>query len=230
MKTHKTKGAIATGALALLVLAGCSSPSEDADGTVEDAEQSTADPSEGLDSEAALSTEPGLASCEFDSTGDGHNDDGPADYSGATLQTAELRETEDAYEVTMTGDFFDPDELATDQTAVAFTVELLADEVDDGAELETSYESGDVAFSGVQTTSGGIEQETNPELDNGTFSATYPKDISELAEFDPTQWLVRVEFDEGIQDEANPDESVRPVTFRCGDGSPLDWEPIEGQE
>ena len=226
MKTRTTRRTIATASLGLLVLAGCSAPAGDSNGAVEEAEQSTADPSEGLDSEAGLTVEPGFASCEFDS--EVTSEAGPADYSGATLQTAELRETEDAYEVAMTGEFFDPEQLMSDQTNVSFTVELLTEEVDEVAELETAYEAGEVTFSGVRTTSADVEQETNVEITDGAFNATYPQDVAELTELQPTQWLVRVEFDEGITDEANPDDSDRPVTFRCGDGSPLTWEPAEG--
>ena len=230
MTIRPVKATVTTSVLALL--AACRvhrAPAEDSVDTGNDAEQDTTAPSDEIDSDAGLTVEPGLASCEFNQEASDQQTDGPADYSGDTLDTAELRETEDAYEVTMTGDFFNPDTLLTDQGQVSFIIELQGEGVDELAELETSYESGEVIFSGIRTNEDEIEQDTSPEIAEGTFSATYPKEADALAEVDPATWVVRVEYDEGIPDEANPDESTRPVTFNCGDGSPLTWEPLQAE-
>ena len=229
MTTRRVKATVTTSMLALLALAGCTAPAEDSVDTGEDAEQDTMAPSDDIDSDAGGTVEPGLARCEFNPEPSAQQTDGPADYSGDTLDTAELRETEDAYEVTMTGDFFNPDTLLTERGQVSFIIELQGEAVDDLAELETTYEAGDMTFTGVRTNEDEIEQDTSPELEDGTFNATYPKDDAALAEVNPATWVVRVEYDEGITDEANPDESTRPVTFNCGDGSPLTWEPLQAE-
>lgn len=229
MTTRLVKATVTTSVLALLTLAGCTAPAEDSVDTGDDAEQETMAPSDEIDSDTGATVEPGLASCEFNPEPSDQQTDGPADYSGDTLESAELRETADAYEVTMTGDFFNPDVLLTDQGQISFTIELQGEAVDDLAELDTTYEAGEMTFSGVRTNEDEVEQDTSPELQDGTFSATYPKDADALAEADPATWVVRVEYDEGIPDEANPDESTRPVTFNCGDGSPLAWEPLQAE-
>jgi len=130
----------------------------------------------------------------------------------------------------MTGEFFDPEGLLTDQGQVSFTVELQSEAVDEIVELETSYDAGQVAFSGIRTDETEVEQDASPELQDGTFQAAYPKDIDQLEQFEPVMWVARVEYDEGLSDEANPDEERRPVTFRCGDGSPMTWEPLGSKE
>lgn len=228
MTTRLVKTAITTSILAL-VLVGCAENTEVSEDSTDDVDQSTLAPSDELDSDDALTVEPGLASCEFNNSVDEQEADGPEDYSGETLDTAELRETEDAYEVTMTGDFFNSDQLLTDQGQVSFVVELQDEGVDDLVELETLYEAGDMRFSGIRTTGDDIEQDTTPELQDGTFSATYPKDVDELTGLEPGTWVARVEYDEGISDEQNPDEDTRPVSFRCGDGSTLTWEPLQAE-
>lgn len=229
MTIRLVKATVTTSVLALLTLAGCSEPAEDSVDTGDETEQDTMAPSDEIDSDAGLTVEPGLASCEFNQEASDQQTAGPADYSGETLDTAELRETEDAYEVTMTGDFFNPETLLTDQGQVSFIVELQGEAVDDLAELDTSYEAGEVTFSGVRTNEDETAQDTSPVLEDGTFSATYPKEADVLVEMDPATWVVRVEYDEGIPDESNPDESTRPVTFNCGDGSPLAWEPLQAE-
>ncbi|MEE6283238.1 hypothetical protein [Georgenia sp. MJ170] len=211
--TSVVRTSVALAATALL-LVGCSANDEPAP---DEAESTSATESE---NGAGASTEPGLATCEFNNELDDHQGDGSGVSPYGQLESAELREEADAYVVTLTGDFFDPGVLLADGGNGSLQVMLHGEDYTAPAPtLMTEFRAGEMEFSGTFLEQEQQSQQTGAVLEDGTFTATYPKDSPHLEGFEPTMWTASVYFDDG-------DESVNPVSFRCGDGRSLDWEPL----
>lgn len=221
--SRKTAAIFAVGALAL---AGCSSADNDlpenkkVTGQEASSQDEEMSPQERLHAEAGVVIEPGVASCEFNNELEDHMGDGSGVSSFPELDRAELSEEDDAYVVTFTGDFFDPEVLLTPDSFVSLTVMLSAEDfMEISPTLMTEYRKGELEFTGTFEDQDMHDQDTGVTLEDGVFTARYPKDSPHLEEFELSMWAASVYFDNG-------DEATDPVSFRCGDGRSWDWEPL----
>ena len=216
----------ATTAIALIGLTACSGSSEDAAAEAPQASEQT-QPDEGV------TVEPGFASCTFNNELDDHEWDGSGSYSDGTLETAEVRETDEAYEVTMTGDFFDPAAPFLEEGVLTLNLQFDSADFEDGFALQTSYNDGEIDFSGVVTSDEqsqeALDQDTNASLEEGAFTATYPKGVPAIDEVDPELWMANVYFDVRESTANGISESSGNGSFRCNDGRSWDWQPLGAQ-
>lgn len=193
-----------------LALTACSSGAEPA----EPAEELS--PQERIEQEAGVTIEAGAASCSFNNEIDEYQWDGSGEHPLGQLDTAEIRETADAYEVTFTGDFFDPSLVAEDTYV---TTQLTLTGADDNVALYTSFRKGELDSTGTMVDGEVHELETGAALEPGMLSASFPKNSPDFAGFTPEMWFASIYYDGG-------DESLNPVSFRCGDGRNWNWEPL----
>lgn len=186
-------GVAATAALAL-GLTGCSgdAPAEKA-ATKADTAQTEAP------------STPGSASCDF---------------TGGGPEKATIAETADAYEVTITGDFIDPAKLQPKSGRTTFSVSLWDPEKGDPTSLVSQYDRGELAQSGTQEEAELTPLKTEVKLEQGKFTAKYPKPIPALEKTPPTTWTPSLYVDAGTGEQ--------PTTYRCGDGRALPFVPLGG--
>lgn len=206
-------------AASTLLLSACSSsPSESPQaGSTQDQELT---PQERIEKEAGVSIEPGVASCDFNNELDEFQGDGSGVSEYPALDSAEIREEEDAYVVTFTGDFFSPDVLLVPDSKVSLQVLLSAEDFSAvSPTLMTDYRNGELELTGTFMDQEWHEQDTGATFEDGKFTATYSKDSPHFEDFELSMWAVSVYFDEG-------DGTKNPVSFRCGDGRSWDWEPL----
>src|SRR5690625_6790596 len=113
-----------------LMLGACSSNSSKSlqDGAAQDEELS---PQQKLENEGGVKIDPGIASCEFNNELEDHHADGSGVSPYPALDRAELREEEDAYVVTFTGDFFDPEVLLVPDSKVSLQLILSVENLTD---------------------------------------------------------------------------------------------------
>ena len=204
---------VITGALfvaAAVALTGCG-----AVGSEPETEVPELSPQEQLEQDAGVTIEPGFATCAFNNEADDPNYDG--------LETVEIQETSDAYVVTYTGDFFDPDQLVTEQSSLNLQLIFSGQEVDEPSPtLMTTYYRGELDFTGTfeGLSQDAIEQETGAVVEDGIFTATYAKSSPHFEGFTPDSWVASVNFTPNVDD-----ESIRSESVRCGDGRNWPWEP-----
>ena len=225
MKYGKTRNGIRTVTFVTAVLAtsmigltGCVGGAADSPETSPELS-----PQERFEQENDVSVTPGLATCKFNNELEDYEADGSGVSPYPELATAEIRETPEAYEVTFTGDFFDPDELIGDRSTLNLHLMLIGE--DPGADsptLLTEYSFGELDLTGTYMgqSAEAVELETSPKLEEGKFHATYPKDSPHLENFTPAEWVASVSYSENIDN-----EEMRPAGFRCADGRNLRWEP-----
>lgn len=185
-------------------------------------EQPELTPQQKLEQEAGVVIEPGYASCEFNNELKDHDWDGSGEHPFGQLDTVEVQETETTYDVTFTGEFFDPS-LLTDDSNMNMQVQLIADNNENSISLYTGYWKGEVELTGVVVTEDGAQEEqeleTSPKLESGKFTASYPKEAVEEIVSEPAMWVASMYF-------ASGDEDEQPISFRCGDGRNWNWEPL----
>ena len=213
MSISRTSRRLSTLALALaagLTLAACSTGSAPTEPTEE------LTPQERIEQEAGVTIEPGAASCSFNNELEEFHWDGSGEHPLGTLDTAEIRETADAYEMTFTGDFFDPSLLDEDAYS---NMQLGLVGAESNVTLYTSFRRGEVELTGTMAETEINHLETGAALEPGVFSASFPKDSPDLAGFTPEMWFAAVFYSSG-------DESLDPLSFRCGDGRNWNWEPL----
>lgn len=202
-----------------LMLGACSSSSGESlqEGAAQDEELS---PQQKLENEAGVKIDPGIASCEFNNELEDHHADGSGVSPYPALDRAELREEEDAYVVTFTGDFFDPEVLLVPDSKVSLQLILSGENFTDiSPTLMTEFRDGELDWTGTFMDQDLHEQDTAFTLADGKFTATYYKDSPHFEDFELTMWTPNVYFDEG-------DHTTNPVSFRCGDGRSWNWEPL----
>ncbi|HLS03751.1 MAG TPA: hypothetical protein VK030_03225 [Actinomycetales bacterium] len=221
--SRKTAAIFAAGALAL---AGCSSVDNDlpeskkATGQEASSQDEEMSPQERLHTESGVVIEPGIASCEFNNELEDHMGDGGGVSAFPELDRAELREEEDAYVVTFTGDFFDPEVLLVPGSNVSLQVILSGEDFTAvSPTLMTEFRNGELDVTGTFMDQDFHEQDTAFTLEDGEFTATYAKDSPHFEDFEVDMWTPDVYFDDG-------DETTNPVSYRCGDGRSWDWEPL----
>lgn len=213
MKSLPVRTSLALAATALLV-AGCAGGDEDSVPTA--TETSTASTAE---IEGGVEVEPGLASCQFNNELSDDEGDGSGVSPFGDLDRAELREEADAYVVTFTGDFFDPDVLLADDAYGNLQITLTGEDFDlPSPALYTDFRNGAIEGTGTVLKGELHEQDTGAVIEDGVYTATFPKDSPHLEGFEPTMWVAGAYLDDG--------ETERPVSFRCGDGRSWDWEPL----
>src|SRR5690625_4358587 len=169
--------------------------------------------------EGGVTYEPGLASCQFNNELEDFEGDGTGVSPYGELDRAELREEDDAYVVTLTGDFFDPEVLLDEDANGDVQVMLHGEDFMEAApNLVTAFGYGNFGFSGTTLEGERYEQDTGAVIEDGVFTATHPKDSPHFKGFEPVQWTVAVGFNDG-------NDATNPVSFRCGDGRAWTWEP-----
>ncbi|MBK0422285.1 hypothetical protein JD292_09390 [Leucobacter sp. CSA2] len=183
---------LAGGSSLVLALVGCSGA-----GTGAEPEQKA----DGTKTEAAAT--PGTATCDF-------SGDGP--------KTATITETADAYEVTFTGDFITPETMQPKEGRTTFGVSLWDPENGDSTALIFQYERGTLAQSGFQEEAEITPLKTEVKLEDGAFTAKYPKPIPSLEQTPPTTWTPSLYVDDGT--------GGQPETYRCGDGRTQPFTPL----
>ena len=206
-------------AASTLMLAACSSSDGASlqEGAGQDQESS---PQQKLEEEAGVSIEPGVASCEFNNELEDHQGDGSGVSPYPDLDRAELREEEEAYVVTFTGEFFDPEVLLIDDSLVSLQVALSGEDFTAiSPTLMTEFRNGELDGTGTFMDQEFHDQDTDFTLEDGKFTATYAKDSPHFEDFEVDMWTPDVYFDDG-------DETTNPVSYRCGDGRSWDWEPL----
>ena len=206
-------------AASTLMLAACSSSNSASlqEGAGQDQDSS---PQQNVEDETGASIEPGVASCEFNNELEDHHGDGSGVSPYPALDRAELREEEDVYVVTFTGDFFDPEVLLVPDSNVSLHVILSGEDFTAvSPTLMTEFRNGELDVTGTFMDQDLHEQDTAFTLEDGEFTATYAKDSPHFEDFELSMWTPSVYFDEG-------DETTAPVSFRCGDGRSWDWEPL----
>lgn len=206
-------------AASTLMLGACASSNSDSpqEGAGQEEQLS---PQQKLENEAGVSIEPGVASCAFNNELEDHHGDGSGVSPYPALDRAELREEEDAYVVTFTGDFFDPEVLLVPDSKVTLQVILSGEDFADvSPTLMTEFRNGELDGTGTFMDQEFHEQDTAFTLEDGKFTATYAKDSPHFEDFELAMWAPNVYFDEG-------DETTNPVSFRCGDGRSWNWEPL----
>lgn len=211
---------------ALLSLTACAGQSDQTAAEAPETTEQQSQPDDGV------TVEPGLASCTFNNELGAEDEDGDESHSLGSLEIAELRETDEAYEVTMTGDFFDPEAPFLDEGVLTLNLQLHSSEPGDDVVLLTDYQDGELDFSGAMTsdtTQETYDQDTGATLEPGTFTATYPKGIPALDDIDPSLWVASVYFDVREKAEGSLSESVANGSFRCGDGRSWEWQPLDAQ-
>lgn len=205
---------LALAATALLV-AGCAGSNEESTPTA--SETSTASTAE---IEGGVSIEPGLASCQFNNELRDDQGDGTGVSPFGELDRAELREEADAYVVTFTGDFFSTDVLLADDASGNLQITLIGEDLDrPNPGLYTDFWKGEIGITGTVLEGEPHEQDTGAAIEDGVYTATFPKDSPHLEGFEPTMWVASAYLDDG-------DETTYPVSFRCGDGRNWNWEPL----
>lgn len=198
---------------ALLPLAACSPlslPAPQSDGP---------SPEERIAQEAGVEVEPGLARCDFSNDDAGVPGNGTSTGAFGTLDTAEVRETAEAYEVTFTGDLLDP-ALLTPTSDLNFRLDL-GETNPNQVMLYTEYVDGALGITGTVAAGIAFSQDTAAELTPGAFTARYPKSSPDLADFEPVTWRAGVEYSSG-------EAGVEPVILSCGDGREWNWLPLAG--
>ena len=186
---------------------------------------------------AQVSIEPGAASCSF--TGGNATAATPtATPSASSDPTAgpdlgrpervEIREEPDAYVVTYTGSFFDPDELLSSNRALTLSVTLDGGKPSGTRTLLTLYYAGRLSFTGTYGDAGTNEEKlrTGADLSTGTFTASYSKSSDNLTGFTPTTWTASVSL---MTIPASESATRKVQDFRCGTGESWEWKPLPVQ-
>lgn len=202
---------VALAVVTMFTLTACGGPGDDSE------QEPELSPQERIEQEAGVSIEPGVASCSFNNELDDYHWDGSGSHPLGELDTAELRETADAYEMTFTGDFFDPSNL-TEESVLKPQIGLTNG--DQLVGLSTEYYRGELDRSGTVVDAQIDEFDTHTQLEPGKLTATFPKSATDLQDFTPTMWFADVYYSSG-------DDSLNPINFRCGDGRNWDWKPLE---
>lgn len=213
MTRHRPLAALSLLA-ALLPLAACSPlslPAPQSDGPSPEAR---------IAQEAGVIVEPGHARCDFTNVPSGEAGQGTSSGEFGTLDSAEVRETADAYEVTFTGEFFDP-ALVTPTARVSFRL-VLTEPDTAPVMLFTEYAQGALTTTGTVAVGMAFAQETAAELTPGAFTASYAKSSPDLAGFAPETWRAGVEYTSG-------EPGVDPEIRSCGDGQDWEWQPLAGE-
>jgi len=190
---------------------------------------------------AQVSIEPGVASCSF--TGSSTTAAAPTATPGATPSSSpdptsgsdlgrpervEIREESDAYVVTYTGSFFDPDELLDSNRALTLSVTLDGGKPSGTRTLLTLYYAGRLSFTGTYGDAGTNEEKlrTGADLSTGTFTASYSKSSDNLTGFAPTAWTASVSL---MTIPASESATRKVQDFRCGTGESWEWKPLPVQ-
>lgn len=213
-------------ALSTVSLVGCSGP---ALSVPETTEPSAVEPVEEDELAEGVIVEPGFASCEFNNDLDDSAWDGSGSYSGGKLDTVEVQETPESYDVTFTGDFIDPDTLLSETASFTPMVFLHSEDPSESIELIADYYGGElVRASAFLSQSQETQTQATATMEPGVFTVSFPKLAPESIGFEPTRWSTRVWLSDAVDSHDTAAEAGRTQSLflYCGDNSVMPWQPL----
>ena len=207
-----------------LSLTGCGSSGSTEIAEPAEPAASTPAPQQQVEQTTGVTISAGEASCEFNNKIDKQVSTLDPKSLPGTLDTATVSETADAYKVTFDGDFFSPDKLLTDTSDLNFQINFADADGKAIANLYTGYRSGELVGSGTVDDNAELQDfDTNPKLEDGSYTASFPKKI--LDGETPALWAPSVYYNPGAEDETA--EQPGTAMWSCGDGRMWEWQPAE---